>query len=179
MFPLAAGLRGIGGGIIDGTLEPVLAQPISRTTYYVSLAMVLAIGSFSALTGSFIGGVIVSNAVELPGEFNYSIFVPLLISGLALSLSVGGITLLASAAASRRHVTWAVSTVVFLFFLRFLGDVWPAFSFASPISVFYYHDPMEIVTDGHSIGSIIMLLVVATACTVAGLVVFRKRQLTF
>ncbi len=31
-FPLAAGLRGVANGIDDGTLELVLAQPLSRST---------------------------------------------------------------------------------------------------------------------------------------------------
>lgn len=178
-FPLVAGLRGIAGGIADGTLEPVLAQPLSRTSYYMGLATMLALGALAAPAASFLGGLITGSLVELPSALPVSTLLAMSVSGLALALAVMGMTLLASAASSRRPATWIVSILVVMFFVRFLAHVWPAFARASPLSIFHYHDTQRIVRDGLSAGSIAALLAVALVCGGAGLLVFRRRQLTF
>lgn len=178
-FPLAAGLRGIAGGIADGTLEPVLSQPVSRTSYYLALATVLAWGAITTLTASFLGGVLAGSLVELPSELPVSTLLQLSASGLALALAVVGITLLISASGSRRPATWAVSLIVVMFFVRFLADVWPAFSGAAPLSIFHYHGTQEIVRNGMRAGPILVLGMVSVCCATGGLLVFQRRQLTF
>ncbi len=180
-FPLAAGLRGIAGGIDDGTLEVVLAQPMSRSAYYLALAGVVTLGVTVCLTCSLLGGLAVRAVIELPGEIPATTLLALSASGWALALSVGGITLLASVvgAGGGRPGSWAIAIVVAMFFLRFLSNVVPTLSWLHWFTVFGYHDPRELVHEGFRAGPFLVLVSVGVACAGAGLWAFRRKQLTF
>lgn len=181
VFPLAAGLRGISGGVDDGSLEVVLAQPISRTTYYTSLAAVVGVGVTVVLTCSLLGSLLVRALIDLPGELLTSTLVQLTVSAWALAFAVGGIALLASAAGAGggRPGSWAIGSVVAMFFFQFLSTVLPDFAWLRWLSIFGYHAPREVVRDGLAPGLTLALIAVGIACAGAGLVAFRRKQLTF
>jgi hypothetical protein len=180
-FPLAAALRGIAGGVEDGSLEVVLSQPIGRTSYYASLASVVALGSTVVLAGSLTGGLLARSLIELPGELPTSTLLQLSISGWALAIAAGGIGLLASAAGAGggRPTTWAVGIVVAMFFVRFVSDMVPTLSWLQWLSIFGYHDAREIVGKGLQPGSLAALLFIGVSCAGVGAWVFRRKQLTF
>jgi ABC-2 type transport system permease protein len=179
-FPLAASLRGVAGGVDDGTLEVVMAQPISRTTYYAALASVVALGVTVVLTGSLLGGLAARAAVELPGPLATSTLLELTASGWALAMSVGGIALLVSVASAggSRSTSIAVGLVVAMFFFRFLSDMVPGLSWLQNLSVFGYHDPRVLVAEGLG-GAFFALLSASLVGAAAGLFAFRRKQLTF
>lgn len=179
-LPLAGGHRGLARGMEDGTLEVVLAQPISRTAYYLALASMLVIGVTLTLIFSTLGGLTVTWLMELPGEIRTGKLIELAVSGWALALSVTGLTLFFSAGAGGRSPgMWAVGVVVFFFFARFLANAWSWFSWAGAYSIFNYHDPQKVLDEGLSPVSLAILLGVALLCGAAGLVLFRRRQLLF
>jgi ABC-2 type transport system permease protein len=180
-FPLAAGLRGVAGGIDDGTLELVLGQPLSRGTYYLGLAAVVGLGTTWVPACSLAGGLIARSVITLPGEIATSTLLDLSASGWALALSVAGITLLISvvSAGGGRPGSTAIGIVVAMFFLRFLSDVMPGASLLRWFSVFGYHDSRQLVAEGLAAGQFLTLLAVGLVCTGIGLWAFRRKQLTF
>lgn len=180
-FPLATGLSGIAGGLADGTLENVLAQPVSRTTYYAALAAHLAAGTTAIVLASSLGAVAASRVVDLPGELRTATLMQLGMSGWLLALSVGGIALLISSLSERGRGagTWAIGTVVTFFAIRFLAEMWPAAAWTGQFSIFFYHHPQSIIRDGLSPVSAGVLAGVAAVCAAFGLAVFRRRALMF
>ncbi|MEE9246657.1 MAG: ABC transporter permease subunit [Gemmatimonadota bacterium] len=180
-FPLAAGLRGVANGIDDGTLELVLAQPLSRSTYYLALAAVVGLGTTLVLTCSMLGGLIARSVITLSDDLPTSTLLTLPISGWALALSIAGISLLVSvlSAGGGRPGSTVIGIVVVMFFLRFLSDAVPGASWLRWASVFGYHDPGELVGEGLAAGQLLALLAVGLICAGVGLWVFRRKQLTF
>ena len=180
-FPLAAGLRGVAGGIDDGTAELVLAQPVGRSTYFLALAAVVALGTSCVLACSMLGGLIARTLITLSDPLPTSVLVELSTSGWALGLSVGGISLLISvvSAGGGRPASAAIGIVVAMFFIRFLADVLPGASWLRWVSVFGYHDPDQVVGEGLAAGPILALLAFGLVCAAIGLWAFRRKQLTF
>jgi ABC-type transport system involved in multi-copper enzyme maturation permease subunit len=180
-FPLVSGLRGVASGVDDGTLELVLAQPLARSTYYLALAAVVALGTTWVLTCSMLGGLIARSVITLPGELPTSTLLQLSASGWALALSVAGISLLISvvSAGGGWPVSTAIGIVVGMFFFRFLSDMVPGASWLRWLSVFGYHDSRQLMREGLAAGQFLTLLTVALVCTAIGLWVFRRKQLTF
>jgi ABC-2 type transport system permease protein len=180
-FPLASGLRGVATGIDDGTLEIVLAQPLSRSTYYMALSAVVALGTTWVLTCSMLGGLITRSVITLPGELSTSTLLQLSASGWALALSVAGISLLISvvSAGGGRPVSTAIGIVFGMFFFRFLSDMVPGASWLRWVSVFGYHDSRQLVRGELAAGHFLALLTVGLVCAGIGLWAFRRKQLTF
>jgi ABC-2 type transport system permease protein len=180
-YPLVAGLRGVAGGVDDGTLEVVLAQPLSRRAYYSSLVAVVALGVTVVLGLSLAGGLIARALIDLPGDLPLSTLIVLSTSGWALAMAVAGIALLSSVvgAGGGRPVLMAVGTVLVMYFLRFLATMIPAVSWIDSVSVFGYHDTRELVAQGLSAAHLLALLVVWLGAVVAGFLIFRRKQLTF
>lgn len=180
-FPMASGLRGVANGVDDGTLELVLAQPFGRSTYYLALAAVVALGTTLVLACSMLGGLIAKSAINLPDELPTSTLLQLSVSGWGLALSVAGISLLISvvSAGGGRPGSTAIGIVVGMFFLRFVSDVLPGAGWLRWVTVFGYHDPGELVREGLAAGQVLALLTVGLVCAGLGLWAFRRKQLTF
>ena len=180
-FPMASALRGVAGGVDDGTLELVLAQPIGRSAYFLALTAVVGLGTTWVLACSMLGGLFAKSVITLPEELPVSTLFHLSASGWALALSVAGISLLVSVvtAGGGRPVSTAVGIVVGMFFLRFVSDMVPAAGWFRWVTVFGYHDPGQLVHEGLAAGHLLALLTVALGCAGLGLWTFRRKQLTF
>lgn len=180
-FPMSLGLRGIANGIDDGTLELVLAQPLSRSTYYLTLAAVSGLGTTWVVICSLLGGLIARTVITLPEELPASTLLQLSASGWGLALSVAGISLLISvvSAGGGRPGTAALGIVVGMFFLRFVSDVVPGAGWLRWVTVFGYHDPGQLAREGLAVWQILVLLIAGLVCAGLGLWAFRRKQLTF
>ena len=134
-----------------------------------------------ACGASLAGGLLVRALIDLPGDLPTSTLLTLTASGWALALAVAGITLLASVvgAGGGRPASIAIGTVVAMFFLRFLADMVPNLSWLKWLSIFGYHDPPQLVSHGLAAGPFFALVFLGLACAGVGLVLFRRKQLTF
>lgn len=172
--------RSLAGEMERGTIKLALARPVSRAQVYGSrvlglLTIVLALAVVGPL------GLVVGLLYARPaGEFDYGNLVPLVVASGLLFWAIGGLALLASAAASTtgRVIGWAIAVLIVSYFVDYLAGLW---SFLEPVaflSLFDYFDPARALADGEvPVRNGATLAIVGIVGAVAGLVVFARRDL--
>jgi ABC-2 type transport system permease protein len=162
-----------------GTLEILLARPISRRVAYGTLA--LAAGLFVALTvgaltlGAYLGSAVTGRLAEL-GVGN----LPLLwLNGALLFGAFAAISLAASVTFDRLSPAIAVSLAVVLvsYFLDVLGQLWPDAAGLQPFSLIHYLDPRADLAGLPAWGDFAVLGAVIVAAAAYALIVFPRRDL--
>jgi beta-exotoxin I transport system permease protein len=162
-----------------GTLEILLARPISRRVAYGTLA--LAAGLFVALTvgaltlGAYLGSALTGRLAEL-GVGN----LPLLwLNGALLFGAFAAISLAASVTFDRLSPAIAVSLAVVLvsYFLDVLGQLWPDAAGVQPFSLFHYLDPRADLAGLPAWADFAVLGAVIVLAAAYALIVFPRRDL--
>lgn len=179
VFAVGFSTSAIAGERQRGTLEVLLARPLSRRTVYATdlvstfgfVAVAIAGLLAGALLGSAIAGVVDEldianlplawlNAVLLFGAFAAI--------GLAASVSFDRLT-------PALGVTLAI--VVGMYFFDVLGSLWPDAEFLQPYSLFHYFQPKAVLSgsaEAFDFGLLASVIVLAVAYA---LVVFPRRDL--
>jgi ABC-2 type transport system permease protein len=189
IHPIAVGLGlvfsvGFAGAAIAGerqrgTLEVLLARPVSRRRVY--LTALGASGLFVAVTvaalslGALTGAAIVGRVAELgPGNL------PVLwLNATLLFGAFAAISLAASVSFDRLTpaIGLSLAFVLVSYFLDVIGELWPDAAFLQPWSLFHYLDARAALT-GFAIPSDLAVLSAVIAAAVAyALVVFPRRDL--
>jgi ABC-2 type transport system permease protein len=162
-----------------GTLEVVLARPLSRRTLYVTLlaatllfiGIVLAAASLGTLIGSTVVGVIDELQVER---------LPMLwLNGMLLWTAIAAIGLAASVSFDRLTPALGVTVAVTLvsYFLEILGSLWPDAAGLQPYSLFHHLTARDILNGTVDVGGLGILAAVAAIFIAIALVVFPRRDL--
>lgn len=167
------------GEIDRGTIDVLLALPVSRWRIYGSETALWLLGGAvvlaAAVLGNYLGHLLVPP--EARPELTHSLSVALNFYG--IYLAVGAITLFMSALSDRRgRAVAAILTFVFASFLwNFLGQYWePADTYAF-LSLLNYYKPAPILRDGAvPLTDMAVLLSVATVFWVAGCITFVRRD---
>ena len=208
----------ISGEIEKGTMELLLSQPVPRDrlifAHLIVDLLVLPILCSANLAGTQFG-------LWAVGDFvvDYSAIAKMGLPGVnpnrskeilevsakdqwgaavgltALMFAISGITMLFSACGRSRWrvIGWAVLTVLVMFILNVLGQLWDEIAFLRPLSIFYYYQPQNIwlhrdwlldlgeVWNGgkpmFQIPPVVLLFAVGTAGYFFALRVFTKRDL--
>ncbi len=179
VFAVGFATSAVAGERQRGTLEVILARPVSRRTVYVTflvaaiafIAIVLAAAIAGTLLGSGLSGV----ASELPLER-----LPLLwLNGVLLWAAVAAIGLAASVSFDRLApalgITLAVTVVSY--FLEILGSLWPDAKGLQPYSLFHYLAARDDLNGAASASGFAILAVVAVVAIGWALVEFPRRDL--
>ena len=162
-----------------GTLEVVLARPISRRVLYLSL-----------LTASF-GFVAISIAALLAGGVSGSMFagvveelafrrLPLLwLNGVLLFGALAAIALAASVSFDRLTPALGVTLgiAIAMYVLEVLGSLWPAAAVLQPYSLFHYFKAKAILTGLAAPFDLVVLSAVILIAMAWALVVFPRRDI--
>jgi ABC-2 type transport system permease protein len=179
VFAIGFAASAVAGERQRGTLEVLLARPLSRRRIYTTLlvatllfiALVLVAASLGTILGSAIGGVL----DELPLAR-----LPLLwLNGMLLWGAMAAIALAASVSFDRLGpaIGITVAVVIVSYFLDILGSLWPDAKGLQPYSLFHYLASREILAgrvDGAGLG---LLAVVGVAAIAFALVEFPRRDL--
>ena len=179
IFAVGFSVAAVAGERQRGTLEVVLARPLSRRTIYRTLlvavlgfvAVAVAATIVGVLVGSLLGGV----ADELAAER-----LPLLwLNGVLLFGAIAAIGLAASVSFDRLSPALGITltVVVVMYFLEVLGTFWPDAEFLQPYSLFHYFDPKTILEGSAAAVDFGLLAVVAAFAIAWALVVFPRRDL--
>jgi ABC-2 type transport system permease protein len=179
IFAVGFATAAIAGERQRGTLEVMLARPISRRTAYLTLlvatltfiGVVIAATLVGAIAGAAIGGVLDELAVDhLPIVWlnGFLMFGAIAAIGLAASVSFDRLT-------PALGITLAV--VVVMYFLEVLGTVWPDAKGLQPYSLFHYYQPKKLLESGGSPADLALLAIVAAAAIAWALYEFPRRDL--
>lgn len=174
-FPVAA----IAGERQRGTLEVLLARPISRHTLYVTLfvagALMLALLMAMELIGGFVSATLTGVSNELvPGNI-----VLLWLNGWLLFVAIMAVAFAASVSFDRLGPALGVTLAftVVSYFLYVLGSLWPDAAWIQTYSVFNLVQAKHVLTSGLIPGDIGVLLAVAAIAVAYAWFAFPRRDL--
>jgi len=179
VFAIGFTTAAVAGERQRGTLEVVLARPLSRRTIYITLltAAILFIGVVlaAAIVGTVIGSALAGLLDELPAGR-----LPLLwANGLLLWGAFAAIGLAASVTFDRLGpaIGVTIAIVVVSYFLEILGSLWPDAQGLQPYSLFHYLAAREVLAGTVNIAGLALLAGVAVVAIGWALVEFPRRDL--
>ncbi|MEA2526587.1 MAG: beta-exotoxin transport system permease protein [Thermomicrobiales bacterium] len=172
--------RVLAGEMERGTIQLALSRPVSRPGLYLArvlglLAVTLAVAVVGPL--GMIAGILLANP---DGSVVFARFLPTALASALLIWAVGGIALLSSAAADRmgQAVGWVIAALVVSYVIDYFAAIWPALQPLEPLSIFDYYDPGLALSAGTlPSANIVVLATVGLIGTLAGLLVFTRRDL--
>ena len=171
--------RAIAGEVDNGAIELILAQPISRTRYFVSHVS-FGVGAITIVAGASIAGSVLGRHLFGLAPVGASNACRLLVNLVLLQAAIYSVTLLFSAFG--REAGQVAIAGVLLAVLSYLLDViagmWSKAAFLQPYSLHHYYDPRRILTEGHlPESSVAVLLGFVVVTGVVAFFHFRRRDL--
>jgi ABC-2 type transport system permease protein len=179
LFAIGSATGAVAGEREKGTLEVLLARPISRTSLYVTLAVAILI-LIALVLLALLGGQVVGVMVQgLTDELDLGAMPLVALNGLLLWGAFAAFGLAASVTFDRLGPALGLSLAYLLvnYFLEILGSLWTDVAWSQEYSLFHHFQPGEIL-DGKAepIDFVILGLAVAIPVVYA-LVVFPRRDL--
>ncbi len=179
IFAVGATSTSIAGERQRGTLEVMLARPVSRVTVYLSIliGLLLIVGIVLAtLIGGFIAGSAIQGVLdELPLEH-----VPMLwLNGFLLWGSFATFGLAASVSFDRPGPAIGLTLAYLLinYFLEILGSLWREVDWSQEYSLFHHFQPTEILENALDPIDLVILGVAFVLPIIYALIVFPRRDL--
>ncbi len=179
VFAVGFSTAAVAGERQRGTLEVLLARPVSRRRLYATL-LVSMLGFVALLVAALlVGNLIGAVATGVTGQLDLARFPLLWLNGVLLFFAIGAIGLAASVSFDRLApaigVTLAV--VVVMYFLQVLGSLWPDAAFLQPWSLFDYLQAKAVLDGDARLTDLALLAAVAVAAIAFALVEFPRRDL--
>ena len=179
VFAIGFTTSAVAGERQRGTLEVLLARPLSRRQVYVTLlaAVLLFIGL--VLAAASIGTLIGSAVVGVLGELAIERLPMLWLNGILLWGSFAAIGLAASVSFDRltQALGITMAIVVVSYFLDILGSLWPDAAGLQPYSLFHYLTARDILGGTVNVSGFLLLAIVAAVAVVYAVVEFPRRDL--
>lgn len=179
IFAVGFATSAVAGERQRGTLEVVLARPMSRRALYLTtlaaLLVFLAVILAAALVGTVAGCALAGVLDELPADR-----LPLLwLNGMLLWGAIGSIGLAASVSFDRLTPALGVTLAIVIvsYFLEVLGSLWPDAAGLQRYSIFHYLEAKEVLAGSADASGFVLLGVVALLAAGVALVVFPRRDL--
>jgi ABC-2 type transport system permease protein len=162
-----------------GTLEVLLARPLSRRTLYLTLLVAvlsfIAVAVAASVVGSTIGAAIGGVAGELvPARLPFFWLNAVLLFG-----AIAAVGLAASVSFDRLTpaIGLTVGFTVVSYFLEVLGTLWPDAQGLQRYSIFHYFDAKQVLEGNVVVGNFVILAAVAAVAIGWALVEFPRRDL--
>ena len=179
VFAVGFATAAIAGERQRGTLEVLLARPLSRRAAYLTLLVAtltfVAVGLVATMIGVTIGSTIAGVVDELPMER-----LPLVwLNGFLLFAAFASIGLAASVSFDRLTPALGITAaiVVVMYFLEVLGTFWPDAQVLQPYSLFHYYQPKAVLEGDAPVVNFALPAIVAVLGIVWSLVEFPRRDL--
>jgi ABC-2 type transport system permease protein len=179
VFALGFAASAVAGERQRGTLEVLLARPISRRRIYatnaIAAALFVAVTVAALALGAVLGSAATGNVEELGAAQ-----VPFVwLNGVLLFGAFAAIALAASVSFDRLAPAIGLSLAVVLvsYFLDVIGDLWPDAKGLQPFSLFHYFDARVALLGDPIWTDLAVLGTVIAVAVVYALVVFPRRDL--
>ena len=179
IFAIGFSTSAVAGERQRGTLEVLLARPISRTRLYVTLLgtglLFVALVLIAASVGTVVGSAIVGVLPDLPLAR-----LPLLwLNGMLLWGGIVAIGLAASVSFDRLSPALGITVAIVIvsYFLDILGSLWPDAAGLQKYSLFHYLTSRDVLNGVVDVTGFGLLAVVGAVAIGAALVIFPRRDL--
>jgi len=179
VFAVGFATAAVAGERQRGTLEVLLARPLSRRGAYLTLLVAtltfVAVGVLATMLGAVIGSALAGVLDELAVEK-----LPLLwLNGFLLFAAIAAIGLAASVTFDRLTPALGLTAgvVVVMYFLEVLGTFWPDAKGLQPYSLFHYYQPKEVLAGTAPLINFALPAAVAVVAIAWALVEFPRRDL--
>jgi ABC-2 type transport system permease protein len=179
IFAIGFSTSAVAGERQRGTLEVLLARPLSRIGVYATLLaaalLFIALVLIAASVGTILGSALVGVLDELPADR-----LPILwLNGMLLWGSFAAIGLAASVSFDRLTpaIGITVAIVIVMYFLDILGSLWPDAKGLQPYSMFHYLASRDVLTGTVNPAGFALLAAVGAVAIGVALVVFPRRDL--
>ena len=179
IFAVGAAALAVAGERVRGTLEVLLARPISRTTLYWSLLLALLLAVLVVL-GAILGGMVAGTAITgLLDELDTSQMPLVLVNGFGLWAAFTTFSLAASVTFDRPGPAIGLSLAWLLinYFLEILGSLWTDAAWVQEYSLLHHFNPGEILTGALDPIDLVIVYVAALIPIGYALYVFPQRDL--
>ncbi|MHC4072023.1 MAG: hypothetical protein ACYTGS_08345, partial [Planctomycetota bacterium] len=169
----------LAGEVQRGTMELILSRQTTKTHIYICAGLITVVGMYALVLIMFTGTVVATRLYDFYQEVPLYSFLKIAIVGGMLASAVGGIALLAAACFRRGlAVSLTVGYLVVNYFISIIADWWPRMKWLEPVTIFNYVDgPAMFEKAGWPIGDICVLLSLLIVSTVAGGIIWSRRDL--
>lgn len=179
IFAVGASATAVAGERATGTLEVLLARPISRLTLYASIlgALLLAVlVVLGAILGGMIGGSALQNVTD---EIDLGLMPLVLLNGFGMWAAFTTFSLAASVSFDRPGPAIGLSLAYLLanYFLEILGSLWTDAAWTQDYSLFHHFNPGQILTGDMSGIDLVIVFVAALVPIIYAIMVFPRRDL--
>ena len=179
IFAIGFATSAVAGERQRGTLEVLLARPLSRRRLYVTELVAVFVFIGIVLLAAQLGTILGSGVVGVGGELHLDRLPILWLNGVLLWGAIAAIGLAASVSFDRLTPALGITLaiVVISYFVYVLASLWPDAKGLEPYSIFNYlhsRDILNGVVDG---SAFVLLAVIGAIAVVVALVVFPRRDL--
>ncbi len=179
IFAVGASATSIAGERASGTLEVLLARPISRTTLYLSILAALLLAVLLVLA-AILGGMVGSAAaVGLSDELDLAQMPLVLLNGFGLwaAFTTFGLAMSVSFDRPGPAIGLSLAWLLLHYFLEILGSLWTDVDWTQQFSLLHRFDPGAILTGSLDPIDLVIVFTAALIPLVYALVVFPRRDL--
>lgn len=179
VFAVGAAAGAVAGEREAGTLEVLLARPLSRRGLYVSLGIAILVAIAIILALLLIGQVISINLLGVADEIDLGLVPMVWVNGMLLWGAFAAFSLAASVSFDRRAPAIGLS-LAYLginYFFEILGTFLPDLAWTQEYSLFHHWNPGEIVSGNLDPFDLALLGVAIVLPVLWALIVFPRRDL--
>ena len=179
IFAVGTSTGAIAGERERGTLEVLLARPVSRRALYVTVAtavvILLAIELVSMLAGQLAGIV----AVDIGDQVDIGSFWLVFVNALLLWAAFAAFSLAASVSFDRHSPALGLALAFLLvnYFLEILGSLWTDVDWTQEYSLFHHFQPTELLAGNAQPLDFLILAAAVAVPVIYALFVFPRRDL--
>jgi ABC-2 type transport system permease protein len=179
IFAIGFATSSVAGERQRGTLEVLLARPLSRRQVYATLLAAVLVFIGLVLAAASLGTILGATIVGVSGELAVERLPLLWLNGMLLWGSIAAIALAASTAFDRLTpaLGLTVAIVIVSYFLYVLGSLWPDAKGLEPYSIFNYLASRDILNGTVNVPGLALLGAVGVVAIAVALVVFPRRDL--
>jgi ABC-type transport system involved in multi-copper enzyme maturation permease subunit len=179
VFAVGFSTAAVAGERQRGTLEVLLARPLSRRATYVTLLVATLTFVAVAVLGTILGAILGSALAGVLDQLKVDRLPLVWLNGFLLFGAIAAIGLAASVSFDRLTPALGITAgiVVVMYFLEVLGTFWPDAKGLQPYSLFHYYQPKEVLEGTAPVINFALPAAVAAVAIVWALVEFPRRDL--
>jgi ABC-2 type transport system permease protein len=179
VFAVGASATAVAGERARGTLEVLLARPISRLALYASILVALLL-SVLVVLAAILGGMIGGSAIQgVTDEVDLGQMPLVVLNGFGLWAAFTTFGMAASISFDRPGPAIGLSLAYLIvnYFLEILGSLWADAAWTQDYSLFHHFNPGQILTGELQSLDLVIVLVAVVVPIIYAVIIFPRRDL--